>query len=83
MTEIQIEKRVPPTPKTGIPGQVANFVDALKRDPGVFMVYCTNSNYRTAYSKAQQYKKRYPGSEWIVRSEDAGYTVFGRWLSAN
>jgi hypothetical protein len=80
MTEVTEEWRNPPTPKTGTPGQVAAFVDKLKERPGMFLKYSTNANHRTAYSKAQQYKKRYPGTEWTVRREDGGHTLFGRWM---
>lgn len=80
MTEQSTELRNPPTPRNGAPGQVASFVEKLKSHPGQFMVYSTNTNHRTAYSKQQQYKKRYPGTEWIVRREEAGHTLFGRWL---
>lgn len=79
MTEI-VQRREPPKPINGSPGQVARFVEKLKQTPNEFVVYSVNSNSRTAHSKAQQYKKRYPGSEWLVRSESNGYTLFGRWL---
>lgn len=71
--------RTPPVPKNGSPGQVAKFVEGLKKRPGEWKVYSTGNIARTAHSKAQQYKKRYPGTEWLVRSENGGYTVFGRW----
>lgn len=80
MNEQIIEQRTPPIPRNGTPRQVASFVEKLKSSPGVFMVYSTNANHRTAYSKQQQYKKRYPGTEWIVRREEGGHTLFGRWL---
>lgn len=78
--ELNIEKRNPPAPRTGSPGQVARFVDQLKSSPGTFVVYSTNANHRTAHSKAQQYKRRYPGTEWVVRREESGFTLFGRWI---
>jgi hypothetical protein len=72
--------RQPPEPKNGSPFQVARFVDKLKDKPGEWGVYSTGNIARTGHSKAQQYKKRYPGTEWVVRLEDDGYTVFGRWV---
>lgn len=79
MTEMNIELRNPPAPINGSPGQVAKFIEELKKHPSTYIVWCKNSNVRTAYSKTQQYKKRYPGTEWLVRSEDGAYTIFGRW----
>jgi hypothetical protein len=53
----------------------------FRQPPGPkWAVYCTGNIARTGHSKAQQYKKRYPGTEWIVRREEGGYTVFGRWV---
>lgn len=80
MSETRIEFRNPPSPKNGSPGQVAKFVETLKRNSGEWAVYSQGNSARTGHSKAQQYKKRYPGTEWIVRSEGDGYTVFGRWV---
>ena len=74
------EFRQPPGPKNGSPFQVANFGENLKERPNEWAVYCTGNIARTGHSKAQQYKKRYPGTEWIVRREEGGYTVFGRWV---
>ena len=80
MSEKTTEWREPPAPKNGSPGQVARFVEELKANPGEFKVYCTGNSAKTGHSKAQQYKKRYPGTEWIVRREEVGYTVCGRWV---
>lgn len=80
MNANSIEFRNPPTPKNGSPGQVRAFVDVLKNNPGKWAVYATGNSARTGHSKAQQYKTRYPGTEWLVRSEESGYTVFGRWF---
>lgn len=76
----KIEFRDPPATRTGSPYQVAGFVDQLKNKPGKWAVYCTNNKARNAHSKAQHYKLKYPGTEWIVRREENGYTVFGRWV---
>jgi hypothetical protein len=78
--EINVEWRNPPVTKNGSPGQVKTFVDSLKANPEQFAVYCRGNSAKTGHSKAQQYKKRYPGTEWLVRKEDDGYTVFGRWV---
>ena len=78
--ETNVEWRTPPVTKNGSPGQVKNFVDSLKSNPGEFAVYCRGNSAKTGHSKAQQYKKRYPGTEWLVRKEEDGYTVFGRWV---
>lgn len=78
--ETNVEWRNPPATKNGSPGQVAKFVDSLKSKPGEYAVYCRGNSAKTGHSKAQQYKKRYPGTEWLVRKEDDGYTVFGRWV---
>lgn len=75
-----IEFRNPPTPKNGSPGQVRKFVEQLMASPNTWAVYSAGNTARTGHSKAQQYKKRYPGTEWLVRSEDGTYTVFGRWV---
>ena len=73
--------RQPPGPKNGSPFQVRDWVDQfLKPNPGEWAVYCVGNTARTGHSKAQQYKKRYEGTEWIVRREKEGYTVFGRWV---
>lgn len=72
--------RQPPGPKNGSPFQVRDWVDKLKTNPGEWAVYCVGNTARTGHSKAQQYKKRYAGTEWIVRREKEGYTVFGRWV---
>jgi hypothetical protein len=72
--------RPPPTPKSGTPFQVARFVEQLRENSGEWLVYCTGNIARTAHSKAQQYKVRYPGTEWVARREEGGYTVFGRWV---
>jgi hypothetical protein len=74
------EFRQPPGPMNGSPFQVANFVEKLKNKPQEWAVYCTVNLARNAHSKAQQYKKRYEGTEWVVRREEDGYTVFGRWV---
>ena len=74
------EFRQPPGPKNGRPFQVANFVEELKKKPNDWAVYCTGNTVRTGHSKAQQYKKKYPGTEWVCRREKDGYTVFGRWV---
>ena len=79
MAESEIEWREPPAPHNGSPGQVKKFVDQLIANPGKWAVYSTGNIARTAHSKAQQYPKRYPGTEWLVRVEEIGYTVFGRW----
>lgn len=64
--------------------QVYNFVAELKKNPGRWAVYCTNDKMRTAYSKAHQYKQRYPGTEWVVRRDEAGrYVVYGRYVGSN
>lgn len=76
----KIEFRQLPAPKGGIPFQVAKFVEKLKENPGEWAVYCTGNIARTGHSKAQQYKKKYPGTEWRARREKDGYTVFGRWV---
>jgi hypothetical protein len=81
MNAANTEWRNPPKPKNGSPGQVKEFVDKLKANPNVWAVYSTGNIAKTGHSKAQQYKKRYPGTEWLVRAEDAGYTVFGRWIA--
>ena len=81
METTSMEWRNPPVTKNGSPGQVRVFVETLKANPGVFAVYCEKNSSKTGHSKAQQYKKRYPGTEWLVRKEDEGYTVFGRWLA--
>ena len=78
--EINVEQRNPPVTKNGSPGQVKTFVDSLKANPEQFAVYCRGNSAKTGHSKAQQYKKRYPGTEWLVRKEEDGYTVFGRWV---
>lgn len=81
MNAANTEWRNPPKPKNGSPGQVKEFVDKLKANPNVWAVYSTGNIAKTGHSKAQQYKKRYPGTEWLVRAEDGGYTVFGRWVA--
>jgi hypothetical protein len=78
--ETTMEWRNPPITKNGSPGQVKKFVEDLQRNPNEWAVYCTGNSAKTGHSKAQQYKKRYPGTEWLVRKEDNGYTVFGRWV---
>lgn len=78
--ESGIEWREPPRARNGSPGQVERFVRALEGNPGQWAVYSTGNSARTGHSKAQQYKRRYPGTEWLVRSEEVGYTVFGRWI---
>ena len=80
MDDSEIDWREPPAPRNGSPGQVRKFVDQLKANPGKWAVYATGNTARTAHSKAQQYTKRYPGTEWLVRAEENGYTVFGRWI---
>ena len=63
--------------------QVYNFVAELKKNPGRWAMYCVNDKMRTAYSKAHQYKQRYPGTEWVVRRDDAGrYAVYGRHVGS-
>lgn len=74
------EFRQPPAPMNGSPFQVAAFVEKIQLKPGEWAVYCTGNIARTGHSKAQQYKIRYPGTEWLVRREEDGYTVFGRWV---
>jgi hypothetical protein len=76
----KIEFRQPPGPMNGVPFQVAEFVEGLKKRPKEWAVYCTGNIARTGHSKAQQYKKKYPGTEWVCRREKDGYTVFGRWV---
>ena len=80
MNATNTEWRNPPTPKNGSPGQVRKFVETLQQNPNQWAVYSTGNIAKTGHSKAQQYKKRYPGPEWLVRSEGEGYTVFGRWV---
>jgi hypothetical protein len=77
-----MEWRNPPVVKNGSPGQVRRFVETLKSNAGVWAVYSTGNTARTGHSKAQQYKTRSPGTEWLVRIEGelGGYTVFGRWV---
>lgn len=78
-----MEWRTPPVTKNGSPGQVRKFVEQLKQNPGEWAVYCEDNAAKTGHSKAQQYKKRYPGTEWLVRKEANGYTVFGRWIGTS
>jgi hypothetical protein len=82
MSNSEVEWRNPPKVKNGSPGQVRTFVETLKANPGVWAVYSPGNSAKTGHSKAQQYKKRYPGTEWLVRKEsEEGYTVFGRWVA--
>lgn len=79
MTNSKFEFRQPPTPAKGRNNRVAKFVEVLRSHPGQWAVYCVNDSATTAYSKAQKYKVRYPGTQWSVRKEADGYTVFGCW----
>lgn len=59
-------------------GETQEFVDALKTRPNTWAIFRV---VKTEWSGQYTYRKRYPGTQWAVRRNEAGHSVvYGRWI---
>lgn len=79
MTEIVWQD--PPARNRGARGGVtAAFVAALREYPGRWALYNPHSGMAKG-SSPTEYKRRYPGTEWVTRNREDGLVDFyARWI---